>query len=471
MQQVLDAQRRSSRVPVSFPVLVTTLNPGTHFSEICETVVVSAHGCAFRSPLRLEQGAPIHLHSEEGRQTKAQVVSCQRLGPDQRGWVLGASLERPQNFWGLKSYPKDWGLQLPAPASLPQLTARGTEPSRTDENVSVKQYLDVIQRQVSDESLRERLARMLEPLRAELAEVKAKISEGKRSRFEVSLSQIPPELEEQLWLRLRKELGAQVLRQTLEQSEQVLAASKDAIDLKISAAGEEFGQHLTRELQAAEERMRGFLADGATRVRQHIGAGLEQFQQRAIEAGNSLEQKSEEILRGLTQRLTEEHEAQRWKTQQLQKALAEESARLQSQIADLRDRVGRLDEAARRLEGDFERKLATTASQIVSGAHAELQNAVQALLSESETRNAKELREQLDDACERLRTAQKELEGSVAATLHQQSSEQLASFRRTIDELVRDSGEQWRQRLATGLNAVAEMLSQQFQTRAEHAEN
>ena len=107
-----DTLRRSSRVPITVPILVTSLEPGAHFSEICETLVVSAHGCSMRSPMRLEAGVPVHLHSKEGRQTMAQVVDCQPMGSDQQGWRLGARLDEPENFWGLKACPEDW-VRLP----------------------------------------------------------------------------------------------------------------------------------------------------------------------------------------------------------------------------------------------------------------------------------------------------------------------------------------------------------------------
>ncbi|HVO60596.1 MAG TPA: PilZ domain-containing protein [Terriglobales bacterium] len=464
--QVLEVQRRSSRVPVSVPVLVTTLNPGTHFSEICETLVVSAHGCAFRSPLRLEKDAPIHLHSEEGRQTRAKVVSCQPLGASQQGWLLGASLERPENFWGLKSTPKDWVLQLPAvpSPSTPKLAAKTdtVADALTQEVISLKQQLQGLQKQLSNGNWRQEIAASINPLHAQIAELKNKLSDGKRSRFEVSLSKIPPELEEQLWLRLRKELGAQILRQTLEQSEQVLGAAREAIDNKITEAQQTFQQRLQQELHAVEERMRGVLTDSAARVRQHIALGLEQFEQRGVAAGNAIEQRGEELLQTLSQRLSEEHEAHRWQTQQLQKAVAEESSRLQAQISDLRDRVSLLDEAARRLEADFERRLTQKATEIASGAHAQLESAVQALLTEAETRNAKELSDQLDQACDHLKIIQKGVETSVAETLRSRTAEQLDRFQRTTEDLVQESGKQWRQRLAAGLNSVVNILGEQF---------
>jgi hypothetical protein len=90
--------RRSSRVPITVPILVTSLDPGSRFSEVCETLVVSAHGCAMRAPMKLEAGVPLHFHSQEGRETTAQVVYCQPIGSDQQSWSLGARFDRPENF-------------------------------------------------------------------------------------------------------------------------------------------------------------------------------------------------------------------------------------------------------------------------------------------------------------------------------------------------------------------------------------
>jgi hypothetical protein len=53
------AVRRSSRVPIALPILVTSLDPGANFSEVCETLVVSAHGCAMRAPVKLDAGVTV----------------------------------------------------------------------------------------------------------------------------------------------------------------------------------------------------------------------------------------------------------------------------------------------------------------------------------------------------------------------------------------------------------------------------
>ena len=94
------ALRRSSRVPINLPILVTSMAPGTRFSEVCETLVVNAHGCAMRSPVKLDAGVLLHFHSKEGRETTAKVIACQPLESDRTSWRLAARLDRPENFWG-----------------------------------------------------------------------------------------------------------------------------------------------------------------------------------------------------------------------------------------------------------------------------------------------------------------------------------------------------------------------------------
>jgi len=207
--------RRSSRVPVAVPIMVTSLEPGIHFSEVCETSVVSAHGCAMQSRIKLDTGTSLHLHSKEGREATAQVVSCQPIGSNNQSWRLGARLERPENFWGLPNCPKDWHT-LPVSSDSPRLprtvvasTAKTTPPA------------------VSDEDVKRIIAESVRPLQAEVAALKENLTrkEPKRSRFEVSLSSIPPELEQQLELRLQKDLGPKVLDEARQQSAQLLAAA------------------------------------------------------------------------------------------------------------------------------------------------------------------------------------------------------------------------------------------------------
>src|SRR5947199_8449538 len=99
------AARRSSRVPSSIPILVTTVDTGARFSEVCETLVVSAHGCAMRSRSKLDTGVRLQFRSREGPNTTAQVLSCQAIGSDTHSSLLAASLEQADHFWGLLTRP------------------------------------------------------------------------------------------------------------------------------------------------------------------------------------------------------------------------------------------------------------------------------------------------------------------------------------------------------------------------------
>src|SRR5438128_10711086 len=103
----VDPSRRSSRLPVAVPILVTSLEPAAPFSEMCETVAVSAHGCAIRSSTRLDAGVPVRFLRKEGRVATAHVVDCQPTGAGQQGWKVAALLDGPDNFWGVTPAPPD----------------------------------------------------------------------------------------------------------------------------------------------------------------------------------------------------------------------------------------------------------------------------------------------------------------------------------------------------------------------------
>src|SRR5438105_10052015 len=424
---VVDPSRRSSRLPVTVPILVTSLEPGADFSEVCETLVVSAHGCAIRSPMRLEAGIPVHFERKGGRETIADVVDCQPMGSGQPGWMLAAQLDRPENFWGLKPCPQDW-MQLPETLATSQqqlprkLPARNTAENRRGENLVVrsrKTTPEKIPHQLTDGDVRVIVADIVQSLQAEVTELKQELVRGgpKRSQFDISLTHIPPEVEEKLWTRLRQDLGTQALQQTRQQAEEVFAAAKEEIGKKIREAQNQFREHLGQELQMVEQRAQGLSSQIADEVQQHVNSGAERFQQQALEAGIRLERRSEEFLRSLQQRLGEEHDAYRHEMQKVHVEVASEATRLHAQTADLAGRVTKLDESARRLESDLDARLVRMSSDIISGARKQLESALNVVLKELGTRNARELEKQLDEACARLKSTQKGIEASVSELL------------------------------------------------------
>lgn len=461
-----EVPRRSSRVPANLPILVTSLAPGSHFSEICETLVVNAHGCSMRCPVRLEPGIPIHFHSREGRETMAKVVDCQPMGPNQQGWRLGARLEAPGNFWELASIPEDWN-RFPKLAEYEQ--KRKTN-GKTE--AAGKHSLKLVSEsgpQLSAEHVRSIIAEFVQPLHAEVSDLRGKLTQGppKRSQFEVSLNHIPPELEEKLWVRLKQDLGAQALQHTREQTEKLLTTAAITIEKKVADGQEEFRQKLMPEFQAVEQRAQSISADMAKRMREHLAGGLGEFQQQVLDSRNGLQTWSEELVRTLKQRLGEEYEAHRWKVQQVQAAVANESSRMQAQITDLGSRMAKLDESTRRLESELESHLEDMARSIVGHARNELEGALASSLKELETRNAKELATQLDDACAHLKIVQKGVEASAAELLRTQVTQAMQSFEKSMQELARNSVDKWRKTLAGGLTSLVNTLGDQFRMEAE----
>src|SRR3984957_38310 len=460
--------RRSSRVPITVPVLVTSLDPGYNFSEVCETLVVSAHGCAMRAPIKLETGIPLHFHSQEGRVTTAEVVYCQPLGPDRQSWRLGARFDRPGNFWGLQTCPKDWS-RLPATAAgniAPVVSSTNVLPPN-QATASAKIVLDRIKKQLSNEHLKAMLAELVQPLEAEAVDIKGKLAQGaKRSRFEVSLSQIPPELEQQLELRLKKELGPQVLKQAREQSEQILEAAKIAIEQKTAETHSEFLRQVTLDLQAVVQQTQGLSTDITNNLREHLNRGLGELHLQTTDAGNRLKRLSNDLLGVMEQKLGQVHDVRRQELEQFQAAVAGESSRLQQQIADLDGRMGKLDESARRLESGLDKRLSQMSSDTVRSARSQMDGALEVVLSELGTRSVQELQNQLDGASASLQTMQKGMEASLSESLRIQVAETLQSFEHRMEDLAQQSVERWRLALGDALNSLARVLGDEFRLQA-----
>jgi len=458
--------RRSSRVPANLPILVTSLEPATHFSEVCETLVVSAHGCSMRSPIKLDAGVLVHFHSKEGREATAKVVYCQPLESDRLGWRLGARLDRPENFWGLKSCPKDWE-RLPAPAAPTSDKVPLKLLGKNDDAIpaSLKATLDVIQKQISNENLRTMMAELLQPLQVEFTDIREKLARGeaRRSRFEVSLSQIPPELEEQLEQRLRKHLAPRIQDEARAQSAQLLEAARAVIEQKTTDTHNQFVQQVAQELQSVEQKTQDLTAGMAANLRDHLNRRQGEFQQQVVDAGNRLKRLSDELLQVLQHNLGEEHNERRRELEQVQSVVVSEASRVQEQVTVLDGRITKLDEAAREMESGLDKRLGLMASNTVSSTRKQLENAVDTILADMSARSSQELGNQLEEACGRLKIVQKGIEASVSESLKLQVAETLKTFEHSMDELAQQAIGRLRNTLANGLNSLVASLGQQFQ--------
>jgi hypothetical protein len=131
------AIRRSTRLPLEVPVLLTSLDAAVTFSEQCNTTLVNAHGCGLIVPRVLAQGIQVRLEIVSAkRHTTARVAEVVPLGGDPETWLVGLELEVPGNFWGIEYAPTDWKIEeSPSPAAekprLDQEPSAAAKPARS----------------------------------------------------------------------------------------------------------------------------------------------------------------------------------------------------------------------------------------------------------------------------------------------------------------------------------------------------
>ena len=462
--------RRSSRVPTAVQILVTSLD-ATHFSEVCETLVVNAHGCAMLTRVKLDAGVPLHLHSKDGREATAQVVACQPLGSDHRSWILGARLDRPENFWGLKDCPKDWALPAATVTPrLPQILMPTNTLASHQLPGAVKQSLESALDDAgrSEAELRKMIAESVRPLQAEIRSLKEKLAEREAnpSRFEVSLSAIPPELEQQLELRLREDLGPRILDGTRQQSAHLLASAKATIDQQTNEGCEEFMRRAAQELKVVEKRAHDVSACISENVQEQLRRGLQDFHQKLLEGGHSLKRLSEELLEFLQLDLEAEHATRREDLEKLRVSVASESSRLHEQVEYLDTRIAKLDESARCLESGLDQRLSRMSSDTVRDTRSQIESVANDILEDLTTRSIKALGDQLEEASGNMEIVQNRIVASVSESLKIRAANALQAFEHSMEELARLSVERCRLRLEGGLHALARSLNEEFPLQA-----
>jgi len=457
--------RRSSRVPTALQILVTSLE-GTHFSEVCETLVVNAHGCAILTRVKLDTGIPLNLHSKDGRETTAHVVTCQPIGSDHRTWRLGAKLDRPENFWGLTDCPKDWVLPAPVVPPRPPQIVKSTNTSAPRElsgqgNQPSEAVRDRVARQL-EEQVRRMIAESVRPLHAEVLALKERVvqREANPSRFEVSLSKIPPELEQQIESRLRKDLGPRVLDEARQQSVNLLESAKATIDQRIAEGHDNFLRRVGEELGVVEKRAHDISGHISEKTREHLRRGLEDFEQRLLDGGNSLKHLSGELLKFLQHNLNAEHDARRGDLEQLRSAVASESSRLQEQVDYLDARIAKLNESTRCLESGLDHRLNRMSSEIVKDTRSQFENLANEILEELTARSIKALSDQLDEATEKMKVVQNGIVASASESLKGQVANASQAFEHSMERLAKLSIERWRLKMEIGLNALAKSLNE-----------
>jgi len=126
-------ERRSSRVEVEIPIIITSVKTeGAFYEGPGVTVLVNKHGAKIATTLRFRVGDYVRLTIPASN--RSQLARVAWVDQDNLGTArvnFGIALEEPENFWGVYFPPEDWndspsweewergGLQ-PTSASLPQ---------------------------------------------------------------------------------------------------------------------------------------------------------------------------------------------------------------------------------------------------------------------------------------------------------------------------------------------------------------
>jgi hypothetical protein len=124
------AIRRSTRLPLEVPVLVTSLNAAQPSSVECQTTLVNAHGCGLISTRKFSRRTPVRIEIVSAkRHTTAQVADVVPLGGDPETWLIGLELDVAGNFWGIDYAPSDWRIEERIEEKIEEKTEEKTEES------------------------------------------------------------------------------------------------------------------------------------------------------------------------------------------------------------------------------------------------------------------------------------------------------------------------------------------------------
>jgi len=319
---------------------------------------------------------------------------------------------------------------------------------------------------MSEEQVKRVIAESMRSIQAEVAALKEKLAykEANPTRFEVSLASIPPELEQQIESRLRKGLEPKVLDEARQQSTQLLVQAQAAIERKTTEAHERFSSSLADERRALEERAQEISKHISETVRERVGVGVNEFQQKLVEGGNQLKRLSEELLEFLQSSLNDEHNARRGELEQLQAMVKAESARLHELTERLDSRIAKLSDSVRSLESGLDQRLNQMCGRAVSDTRSQIESIAGTILTELTTRSAEALDKQLNDTGTNMKNIQKGIVASVSESLELQTRNVLQEFERSTESMAKNSVERWRQKLAGSLGVLAKSLDEQLQS-------
>jgi hypothetical protein len=206
----------------------------------------------------------------------------------------------------------------------------------------------------------------------------------------------------------------------------------------------------TRSAGVLEEQMRSDIEIQAERAETDLNLRLGPMLKRA----DAMRQEAHSLLGAL------QRESQRCDTQ-LRALLAEKEgaeAWITERTADFQKLFhDALVETTGQIKGRLE-----MAVEMIEQPVAKLREQAAQQLQEQAGRQARHLREDADEACDRVMRLQRDIENSVRESLRAQAAEISATFGREIAELAQRSVEEWRSLLAKNLESLTTLLGQKL---------
>jgi len=107
--------RRSTRIAQVFPLVVQGVAaPRNPFQECVSTVMISCHGCTYRSRYEVKPGDVVYLGvnpSDVGASTcsnRGEVRRVQKIRGTEQAFDVAVEFDFPGNIWGVALPPADW---------------------------------------------------------------------------------------------------------------------------------------------------------------------------------------------------------------------------------------------------------------------------------------------------------------------------------------------------------------------------
>ncbi len=379
-------------------------------------------------------------------------------------------------------------LQDQARAELERIIAAAR--SQDAQEVARRQALET-----STQALQQELAQARETLESSMQGVPQRIQEPIAAAVANALAQAGAEISAQLTREMEAlhhrgrmvadELGgaSDLLRSERDAtSAQLIASAAKREELQLwlaeqqavytQQAGRQF-EHLAEQQAAYTNEVRQKLEQFASELAARCAAALEK------QIRSEVENQAERAEADLDQRLgpmLDRASDLRQEVLSLLGTLQRESERCQTQARALLEEKDSADDWIRERAAEFQKTFHDALVETTGQIRGRLNMAVEMIaepveklrgqaaqqLQEQAARQARRLREDADEAAERLRGVRRDLETAVRESLRAQAAETVAKFGRKIAQDAQRSVEEWRSALAKNLESIAGALAQKL---------